>query len=125
MVRRVVLDHAIVPVSDRVTGAAFFAELLGLTVGPPAGPFVPVRVNPELTFDFDERGRVEPGHYGFLVDDAVFDAAVKWLAGRSEIAFGSGPEGGWDRRIDRREGGRRVYVLSPDGHSYELFTTAC
>lgn len=58
---RIVLDHTIVPVSDRAAGARFFAELMGWAVGDPTGPFVPVRVNENLTFDFDDRGRVEPG----------------------------------------------------------------
>ncbi|NUS91747.1 MAG: VOC family protein [Nocardia sp.] len=120
----IVLNHTIVPAHDRATGAAFFAGLLGLSVGDPAGPFVPVRVNRELTFDFDDRGRVEPGHYGFLVDDPTFDAVLRWLARRPGVEFGSGPERGWDRDIDRLDGGRGVYVRSPEGHSYELFTVA-
>ncbi|MGW5388225.1 VOC family protein [Nocardia sp. NPDC003963] len=121
----IVLDHTIVPARDRVMGAAFFAGLMGLPVEAPTGPFVPVRVNSELTFDFDERGRVEPGHYGFLVDDPTFDAALRWLARRPGVEFGSGPENGWDRDINRLGGGRGVYVRSPEGHSYELFTVAC
>ncbi|MEU4314081.1 VOC family protein [Nocardia sp. NPDC024068] len=121
---RIVLNHTIVPVSDKDAGAAFFAQLLGLAVGSQTGPFVPVRVNADLTFDFDDRGRAEPGHYGFLVDDAVFDGVLNRLAGRPDIAFGSGPAGGWDRRVDRLGGGRGVYVLSPEGHSYEFFTAA-
>lgn len=121
----IVLDHTIVPARDRAAGAAFFAELMGLTVGAPAGPFVPVRVNRDLTFDFDDRGRVEPGHYGFLVDDPTFDAVLRRLARRPEVEFGSGPGSGWDRDINHLNGGRGVYVRSPEGHSYELFTVAC
>ncbi|WP_328388695.1 VOC family protein [Nocardia sp. NBC_00416] len=122
---RVVLNHTIVPVLDRWVGARFFAEMLGLEVGAPAGPFVPVHVNAELTFDFDERGRVEPGHYGFLVDDATFDDLMRRLAVRPGAPFGSGPENGWDRGINHLGGGRGVYVRSPEGHSYEFFTVAC
>lgn len=39
----IVLNHTIVPVSDKHRGAAFLADLLGLVVDPLAGPFVPVR----------------------------------------------------------------------------------
>ncbi|MFC4530112.1 hypothetical protein [Sphaerisporangium dianthi] len=35
---------------------------------------------------------------------------------------GSGPEHGWDRRINHLAGGRGVYVRDPDGHSWEFFT---
>ncbi|MGA6208952.1 VOC family protein [Nocardia testacea] len=122
---RIVLDHAVVPVADRAAGAAFFAELMGLTVGDPAGPFLPVRVNESLTFDFDDRGRVEPGHYGFLVDEATFDAVLGRLARWPAVEFGSGPGNGWDRDINHLGGGRGVYVRSPEGHSYEMFTVAC
>ena len=118
----IVLNHTIVPAVDTLGSAAFFAELMGISVSPPAGPFAPVRVNDELTLDFDDRGRVEPGHYGFLVAGATFDAVLGRLAQWPAVDYGSGPEGGWDRRINRLSGGRGVYVRDPAGHSYELFT---
>ncbi|WP_280464803.1 hypothetical protein [Nocardia brasiliensis] len=61
---RVVLNHTIVPAADRHAAATFFADLLGLTVGGQVGPFAPVRVNDDLTLDFDDRATVVPGHYG-------------------------------------------------------------
>ncbi|HEY3873786.1 MAG TPA: VOC family protein [Actinocrinis sp.] len=118
----VVLNHTIVRASDKDAAARFFAGLLGLEAGPPAGPFTPVRVNTELTLDFDERGPVAAGHFGFLVDDAAFDALLDRLRARPQVRYGSGPQHGWDRRINRLAGGRGVYVADPDGHSYEFFT---
>ncbi|WP_254191032.1 VOC family protein [Nocardia noduli] len=118
----IVLNHTIVPAVDRVAAATFFADLLGVSVGEPAGPFVPVRVNADLTFDFDDRGAVEPGHFGFLVDDDTFDAVLRRLECLPDVPYGSGPTGGWDRAVDRFDGGRGVYVRSPEGHSYEFFT---
>jgi catechol 2,3-dioxygenase-like lactoylglutathione lyase family enzyme len=117
-----VLNHTVVRARDKDLSAHFFADLLGLDVGAPAGPFTPVRVNDELTLDFDHRGPVAAGHFGFLVDDATFDALLGRLDDRPEIPFGSGPERGWDRRINQLAGGRGVYVRDPDGHSYEFFT---
>jgi len=117
----VVLDHTIVRARDRNASARFLADLLGVEPGPPAGPFAPVPVNDDLTLDFDDRGPFAPGHYGFLVDDATFDALLGRLEG---IPYGSGPEQGWDRRINHLAGGRGVYVGDPDGHSYEFFTAA-
>jgi catechol 2,3-dioxygenase-like lactoylglutathione lyase family enzyme len=116
----IVLDHTIVPVGDKDRGARFLAELLDLAVDPPAGPFVPVRVNDDLTLDFDDRLGARPGHYAFLVDDATFDRALRWVE-RSEVDWGSAPRQ-VDRQINRLGGGRGVYVLDPDGIAYELFT---
>jgi catechol 2,3-dioxygenase-like lactoylglutathione lyase family enzyme len=118
----IVLNHMIVPASDKNTSAAFFAELFGLRVSRAAGPFVPVQVNAELTLDFDDRHGVAAGHYAFLVDDGTFDAVLERLPRRPGIDYGSGPEHGWDRQINHLNGGRGVYVRDPDGHSYELFT---
>jgi hypothetical protein len=72
-----------------------------------------VRVNDDLTLDFDQRHAVVPAHFGFLVEDTTFDG----------LPYGSGPEKGWDRSINQLGGGRGVYVGDPNGHSYEFFTT--
>ncbi|MFI6742026.1 VOC family protein [Nonomuraea sp. NPDC050451] len=118
----IVMNHLIVPAADREAAAAFFAGLLGLRVGPPAGPFAPVSVNDDLTLDFDDRRAPQPGHYAFLVDDDTFDAVMERLGGDPAIDYGSGPMNGWDREINHLAGGRGVYVRDPNGHSYELFT---
>jgi len=118
----IVLNHTIVRSRDKQRSARFFAELTGLDVGEPTGPFVPVRVNGDLTLDFDDRHEFLFGHYGFLVDDATFDALLARLEG-SSVDFGSGHGAdNTDRRINRRGGGRGVYVRDPDGQSYEFFT---
>lgn len=118
----IVLNHMIVPAQDKAAAAKFLAGLLGLRVGEPAGPFVPVQVNDDLTFDFDDRGPATPGHYAFLVDDKVFDGVLTKLAQEPEIEYGSGRVMGWDREINHLGGRRGVYVRDPNGHSYELFT---
>lgn len=121
----VVLDHTIVPASDRHASAAFLAALLGLAVDPPAGPFAPLVINTDTTLDFDDRvPPATPGHWAFRVDDATFDAALARLAALADVAFGRGPGFGWDRTFDSSDGMRRVYVRDPDGHVYELFTGA-
>lgn len=120
----VTLNHTIVRAADQDAAAQFFAELLGLPVGPRSGPFTPVQVNGDLTLDFDERHQVAPGHFGFLVDDVTFDAVLARLHERPDVPFGSGPEHGWDRSINHLAGGRGVYVGDPNGHSYEFFTAA-
>lgn len=116
----IVLNHTIVPVGDRHRGARLLAGLLGVEAGDPAGPFAPVRVNDDLTLDFDDRSGARPGHYAFLVDDGVFDAALAY-AQRAGLEWGSAPRL-VDRRINHLGGGRGVYVLDPDGIAYEFFT---
>ena len=116
----IILNHTIVPVGDAQRGAQFLAGLLGLPVSPPAGPFVPVRINDDLTFDFDQRLGARPGHYAFLVDDATFDRALG-LAQDSGLSWGSAPRQS-DRQINHLGGGRGVYIRDPDGIAYELFT---
>ncbi len=117
-----ILNHTIVRAEDQDAAASFFAELLDLTVGERSGPFTPVRVNDELTLDFDQRGAVHPSHFGFLVDDVTFDAVLGRLETWPGVPYGSGPEQGWDRSINHVAAGRGVYVGTVDGHSYEFFT---
>lgn len=116
----VVLDHTIVPVSDRERGARFLAELLGVSESAPAGPFIPVRVNDELTLDFDDRFGAHPAHYAFRVDAALFDRAVA-IARGSGVEWGSAPRL-VDREVGERDGGRVVYIRDEDGVAYELIT---
>jgi catechol 2,3-dioxygenase-like lactoylglutathione lyase family enzyme len=116
----IVLNHTIVPVGDKQRGARLLADLLGLEVGAAAGPFVPVRINGDLTFDFDDRLGARPGHYAFLVDDPVFDRALA-QAQASGLDWGSGPRV-IDQQINRLGGGRGVYIRDPDGIAYEFFT---
>jgi catechol 2,3-dioxygenase-like lactoylglutathione lyase family enzyme len=118
----IVLNHLIVPVSDRRAGAAFLADLLGLPAAEPAGPFAPVRVNDDLTFDFDDRHGARAGHYAFLVDEDTFDAVLARLRAAPRIEYGAGPGHGWNRDVNHLGGGRGVYVRDSDAHSYELFT---
>ena len=116
----IVLNHTIVPVGEKHRGARFLADLLGVEAGPAVGPFAPVRINDDLTFDFDDRLGARPGHYAFLVDDSTFDHALT-LAEESGLEYGSAPRVS-DRRINRAGGGRGVYIRDPDGIAYELFT---
>jgi catechol 2,3-dioxygenase-like lactoylglutathione lyase family enzyme len=118
----IVLNHLIVPVGDRHAAASFLADLLGLPAPGQAGPFATVRVNEDLTLDFDDRHGARAGHYAFLIDEDTFDAVLARLHAAPEIPYGAGPGHGWNRAADDLADGRRVYVRDPDGHSYELFT---
>jgi len=115
------LNHTIVPAKDKDAAAAFFAKLFGLGYHGPMGHFAPVRVNDELTLDFDNADSFEPHHYAFQVSDDDFDAIFARIQ-ESGIEWGSGPRSTADRQLNSRKGGRGVYFHVLDGHLLELLT---
>ena len=68
------LNHTIVPAKDKDAAARFFAGIFGLKYEGPMGHFAPVRLNEELTLDFDNADSFEPHHYAFHFSDDDFDA---------------------------------------------------
>ena len=116
----IVLNHTIVPVADKHRGARLFADLLGADTTMESGPFVAVRVNDDLTFDFDDRLGSRPCHYAFFVDDGTFDHALA-TAETARLKWGSAPRL-TDYEVSHYAGGRRVYIRDPDGIAYEFFT---
>jgi catechol 2,3-dioxygenase-like lactoylglutathione lyase family enzyme len=117
------LNHTAVYTSDRYLSAEFLAAVLGLEVGAPFGPFLPVDLGNGVTLDYYEK-RDEPiqsQHYAFLVPDEQFDAVVTRLeaVGVTYYADPSHTEAG---RINRLFGGSGVYFADPDGHNMEVMT---
>ena len=117
----IVLDHTIVPAHDKTASARFFARIFGLDYNGPHSHFAPVRVNEQLTLDFDERGDFESHHYAFRIGDAEFDAIFDRVKAEG-IAYGSGPRSRTDMQINRRNGGRGFYFEDPNGHILEVLT---
>ena len=52
------LDHTIVPARDKEGSARFFARIFGLEYSGPVSHFAPVKINDQLTIDFDDLGPV-------------------------------------------------------------------
>lgn len=117
------LNHTIVPTRDNVGAATWFADIFGLVYEGDQGHFAPVRVNDDLTLDFDTRQEFESHHYAFLVDDDTFDAIFERIK-NARISYGSGPRTLEDGKFNHRKGGRGVYFRDPDGHILELMTKA-
>ena len=42
------MNHTIVRTHDKQVSAAFLAQILGIPVGPPTGPFLPIRLDKVL-----------------------------------------------------------------------------
>jgi len=115
------LNHTIVPAKDKEVAAKFFAKIFGLPYEGPMGHFTPVRINEELTLDFDNAESFEPHHYAFHVSDDEFDAIFKRVQ-EADITWGSDPRNTANRQLNSRKGGRGVYFHGPDGHLLELMT---
>ena len=117
------LNHTAVYASDRHLSAEFLAGVLGLKVGTPFGPFLPVDLGNGVTLDYYEK-RDEPiqsQHYAFLVPEEQFDAVIARLeaAGATYFADPGHTEPG---RINGWFGGRGAYFDDPDGHNMEVMT---
>ncbi|WP_272459698.1 VOC family protein [Polyangium jinanense] len=115
-------NHTIVLSRDREKSAHFLAEILGLSVSPPFGPFLPVATANGVTLDFltvDIDIAIQ--HYAFLVSEEEFDQILARLVQR-QIPIWADPHGREPGRINRNDGGRGVYFFDPSGHGMEAFT---
>ena len=117
------LNHTIVAARDRKASAEFLARILGLKVGDPYGPFLPVETDNGVSLDYLEAGRepVVPLHYAFLVTEAEFDVIFGRI-GSAGISYYGGPGHQMPSQINHRDGGRGVYFDDPNGHSLEVIT---
>jgi len=126
------LDHTIVPATDKVAAAAFFADIFGLTVKPVLGHFAQVQVNESLTLDFADTPEPWGGpgfdprtgqshHYAFHVSEAEFEAIFDRVQAKG-LPYGSGPFNHTDGQLYTRRGGRGFYFEDPYGHLLEVMT---
>ncbi|GAB2856167.1 VOC family protein [Actinocorallia aurea] len=117
------LDHTVVNASDRTVSATFLAGILGLKVGAPTGPFVPVVVDGGLTLDFYTYtgGPVQSQHYAFRVPAAEFDTMIDRLE-RSGVTYYADPRHTRPAAVGEHGGWRNAYFADPDGHNMEIMT---
>ncbi|MFE0629308.1 VOC family protein [Streptomyces sp. NPDC058864] len=117
------LNHTVVHARDRQLSAEFLAVILGLEVGAPFGPFLPVELGNSVTLDYYEKldEPIQSQHYAFLVSEEQFDQAIARLkaVGVTHYADPRHTEPG---RINRLFGGRGAYFADPDGHNMEVLT---
>ncbi|MFE0045015.1 VOC family protein [Streptomyces albireticuli] len=117
------LNHTIVHSRDREAAAAFLAGILGLEVGEPAGPFLPVVTGNGVALDYATVApeSITPQHYAFLVPEAEFPAMFERIKAAG-AEFYADPAGRKPGEINRNDGGYGVYFLDPSGHYMELLT---
>ena len=117
------LNHTAIYASDRHLSAEFLAAVLGLKVGAPFGPFLPVDLGNGVTLDYYEMRDepIQPQHYAFLVPDEGFDGMLARLEAVG-VTYYADPRHTEPGRINRLFGGRGAYFDDPDGHNMEIMT---
>ncbi|MET8277012.1 VOC family protein [Streptomyces sp. NPDC005096] len=117
------LNHIAIYASDRHLSAEFIAAILGLKVGAPFGPFLPVDLGNGVTLDYYERRNepIQSQHYAFLVPDAQFHAMIARLEAVG-VTYYADPSHTEPGQINRLFGGHGAYFGDPDGHNMEIMT---
>ncbi|HEY9092636.1 VOC family protein [Parasphingorhabdus sp.] len=116
------LNHTIIRSSDKEKAANFLTHILGLPDPKPAGHFLVVELDNEVSLDFMEKeGDVAHQHYAFQIEDADFDAVFGRIKAAS-IDYWADPARSQPGEINHRNGGRGVYFPDPDGHLLEVLT---
>lgn len=117
------LNHTIVAARDRAAAAEFVAGMLGLKVGAPFGPFLPVATANGVTLDFMDAGSkpIVPQHYAFLVSEEEFDAIFGRIQ-QAGIPYYADPAHQEVGEINHLDGGRGTYFDDPNGHKLEIIT---
>ncbi|MDL2075022.1 VOC family protein [Streptomyces sp. GXMU-J15] len=116
-------NHTAVLASDRSLSAEFLATVLGLEVGAPFGPFLPVDLGNGVTLDYYEMRdeSIQSQHYAFLVPDDQFDTMIARLEALG-VTYYADPSHTEPGKINRLFGGRGAYFDDPDGHNMEIMT---
>ncbi|MCW2876717.1 MAG: glyoxalase [Sphaerisporangium sp.] len=109
------LNHTIVMARDRQVSADFMATILGLEVGPPFGPFLPVATSNDVTLYFanSDEDTITAQHYAFLVSEQEFDTIFERIQ-QAGITYYADPSLQHPGESNRRAGGRGTYCLDPD-----------
>jgi catechol 2,3-dioxygenase-like lactoylglutathione lyase family enzyme len=117
------LNHTIVAARDKRASAEFLAHILGLQVGPPYGPFLPVETSNGVTLDFrdSDADRIATQHYAFLVSEEEFDAIFGRIQ-QAGVPYFADPGHSRGGQLNHNDGGRGLYFPDPDGHNLEIIT---
>jgi catechol 2,3-dioxygenase-like lactoylglutathione lyase family enzyme len=117
------LNHTAIFASDRYLSAEFLAAVLGLEVGAPFGPFLPVDLGNGVTLDYYEMRDepIQPQHYAFLVPEERFDGMIARLEAVG-VTYYADPHHTEPGKVNGLFGGRGAYFDDPDGHNMEIMT---
>ncbi|MFD9893990.1 VOC family protein [Amycolatopsis sp. NPDC059027] len=115
-------NHTIVAARDKRESASFFTEMFGLPEAEEGGPFLTVRLDGGVLFQFAEPGvEFPPQHYAFLVTEPDFDEIYARIQARG-LDHWADPRGERPGEYNTNHGGRGVYFADPSGHYLEAIT---
>jgi|SRR5215211_7574301 catechol 2,3-dioxygenase-like lactoylglutathione lyase family enzyme len=112
-------NHTIMPASDKLAAARWFAELFGVGEPVEGSVFAAVELDGGVVMLFAENGSVTQ-HYAFLVGEDEFDAILARIEERG-LAHWADP-GRSRPGINTLHGGRGVYFEDPYGNLLEAIT---
>ena len=118
-------DHTIIVSKDGVESSRFCRELFGLPEAESWGPFSNVLLGDGTLIQFATPPfeEIQPQHYAFRVDDALFDQAYARLTSWG-VEHWADPRMAAPGTINHDHGGRGVYFRDPSGHFIEMLTTS-
>lgn len=115
-------NHLLIFAKDKHESTHFLTRLFGLPDPKPAGFFLAVDLDNDVTLHYGQPG-VEflSQHYAFLVSDEEFDAIFARIQERG-MTFWADPHMKLPGEINTNHGGRGLYFLDPSGHGLEIIT---
>ena len=118
------IDHTVVPVTDKKKTAEFLSLTLGLENVGAVGPYLVIRVNPYSVINLEESTPFQAVHYAIAMGPEEFDAAFSNLKDCG-ISYGDGPKcsdnmQGPGRTLGARGDGRAIYFRDPDNNLLEI-----
>jgi catechol 2,3-dioxygenase-like lactoylglutathione lyase family enzyme len=115
-------NHLLIFARDKHESAHFLTRLFGLPDPTPAGLFLAVEMENNVTLHYGEPG-VEflSQHYAFLVSDDDFDAIFGRIQAQG-MPYWADPRQQLPGEINTNHGGRGVYFMDPSGHGLEIIT---
>ena len=119
-----VLDHLILSVNDREESVRFFTEILGLEDEGERGPFVQIRVSPDLAILLAPFGTEGNGHLAFALSKTEFDATFERIR-KAGLEYGDAFDQASNMKGPGKADGARgetwsLYLLDPNRHLIEL-----
>ena len=115
-------NHTIVHARDKIAGANFLSEILGLPSPEPFYHFMVVKAANGVSLDYlATDGPIEIAHYAFLVSEAEFDDIWGRIKARG-LDWYADPMRSQKGEINRHDGGRGLYFTDPSGHVMEIIT---
>ncbi len=119
-----VLDHLILSVNDREESVRFFTEILGLEDEGERGPFVQIRVSPDLAILLAPFGTEGNGHLAFALSKTEFDTTFERIR-KAGLEYGDAFDQASNMKGPGKAEGahgetRSLYLLDPNRHLIEL-----